>query len=128
MTTWTNDELTRIGTADELRIAARRQDGALRTPRTIWVVRHRDALYVRSAHGQSAAWYRGTQRTHEGWISAGGIEKDVIFKDAGHQLDQEIDAAYRAKYGRYGARYVDPVTTDESHATTIRLLPRVSGS
>lgn len=128
MTSWTNDELAKIGAADELRIAARRRDGTLRSPRTIWVVRHGDALYVRSAHGQAAAWYRGTQRTHEGWISAGGIEKDMIFENAGDQLDQEIDAACRAKYGRYGARYVDPVTTGESHATTIRLLPRVSGS
>jgi hypothetical protein len=128
MTSWTNDELARIGAADELRIAARRRDGTLRTPRIIWVVRHGDALYVRSAHGRSAAWYRGTQRTHEGWISAGGIEKDVTFEDTGDQMDQEIDAAYWAKYGRYGARYVDPVTNDESHTTTIRLLPRVSGS
>lgn len=128
MTSWTNDELAGIGAADELRIAARRDDGTLRTPRIIWVVRHGDAFYVRSAHGQAAAWYRGTQRTHEGWISAGGIEKDLIFEDAALHLDREIDAAYWAKYGRYGARYVDLVTNDESHTTTIRLVPRVSAS
>lgn len=128
MTTWTQDELGTIGTADELRIAARRRDGTLLTPRIIWVVRHGDALYVRSAHGPAAGWYRGTQRTREGWISTGGIERDVIFEDAAGQLDGEIDAAYRAKYSRYGARYVDPVTDDESHATTIRLLPRIPAS
>jgi len=124
MTSWTNDELATIGAAHELRIAARRRDGTLQAPRIIWVVRHGDALYVRSAHGQAAAWYRGTQRTHEGWISAGGIERDVTFEDAAHQRDGEIDAAYRAKYGRYGAQYVDLVTNDESHATTLRLVPR----
>ncbi len=51
-----------------------------------------------------------------------------MFEDAGDQLDQEIDGAYWAKYGRYGAQYVDPVTRDESHATTIRLVPRTSAS
>lgn len=124
MDAWTNEELVRIGVADELQIAARRKDGALRSPRTIWVVRYGDDLYVRSAHGERAAWYRAAQATHEGWIGAGGIEKNVTFEDAGGQLDAEIDDAYRAKYGRSGARYVDPVTNDESHATTLRLLPQ----
>jgi hypothetical protein len=128
MTTWTSDELAAIGEADELRIAARRRNGTLRTPRTIWVVRVGDDLYVRSAYGTKAAWYRGTQATYEGRIEAGGIEKDVTFEDDGGRLDAEIDAAYWAKYGRYGARFVDPVTNDESHATTIRLVPRAAAS
>ena len=122
MARWTSDELDRIGEADELRIAARRKDGTLRTPRIIWVVRVGDDLYVRSAHGTRAAWWQGTQRTHEGWISAGGVERDVTFEDADGQLDAEIDAAYWAKYERHGAQYVEPVVNDESHATTIRLL------
>ena len=32
MTAWTGDELTRIGTADELEIAPLRADGTLRNP------------------------------------------------------------------------------------------------
>ncbi len=124
MTTWTTDELDRIGDGDELRIAALRKDGTLRTPRIIWVVRVGDDLYVRSAHGQRAAWYQGTQRTFEGHISAAGIEKDVTFEDAAGQLDAEIDAAYWSKYKKYPAQYIEPVTNDESHATTIRLVPR----
>ena len=39
MSGWTADELTRIGRADELRIASRRADGSLRPFITIWVVR-----------------------------------------------------------------------------------------
>jgi hypothetical protein len=39
MTAWTNDELTSIGTAEELQISSARRDGAVRNPRTIWVVR-----------------------------------------------------------------------------------------
>jgi hypothetical protein len=44
MTAWTNDERTRIATAEELQIAPRRRDRTLRNPRTIWVVRHGDDL------------------------------------------------------------------------------------
>jgi hypothetical protein len=33
MTAWTTEELTRIGTAEELQIAPRRRDGTLRNPR-----------------------------------------------------------------------------------------------
>ena len=39
MATWTNDELTQIGTANELEIETQRKDGTLRKPVTIWVVR-----------------------------------------------------------------------------------------
>ena len=126
MTAWTSDELDRIGAADELRIAARRKDGTLRTPRIIWVVRYGDDLYVRSAHGEGAAWYRGTRATEEGWIESAGIEKDVILEPGGGQHDAEIDAAYWAKYKKYPAQYVEPVTDDVSHATTIRLVPKAT--
>jgi hypothetical protein len=55
MTTWTSDELTRIGAADELEIASLRDDGTLRKPVTIWVVRLGDDLYVRSVKGRGSA-------------------------------------------------------------------------
>ncbi len=71
MTTWTNDELTRIGTAEELQIASLRGNGTLRKPVTIWVVRQGDDLYVRSVNGRTGSWFRGTQTTprgsHPGW-------------------------------------------------------------
>jgi hypothetical protein len=46
MTAWTSEELTRIGTAEELQIASLRSDGTLRKPVIIWVVRLGDNLYV----------------------------------------------------------------------------------
>jgi hypothetical protein len=124
MTSWTGDELTRIGTADELELAARRPDDSLRKPVTIWVVRHGDELYVRSAYGPSSAWFRGTQARHEGRIRAGGVEKDVTFVNASHELDDEIDAAYATKYRRYGERFIGLMTTPEARATTLELVPR----
>ena len=44
MTTWTSDELKKIGEAEELEIASLRGNGTLRNPVTIWVVRHGDDL------------------------------------------------------------------------------------
>ena len=38
MTTWTSNELNKIGKAEELQIASLRPDDALRNPVTIWVV------------------------------------------------------------------------------------------
>jgi hypothetical protein len=39
-------------------------------------------------------------------------------------VNDEIDAAYHAKYDRYSARYVDPMLDPETRAATIRLVPR----
>jgi hypothetical protein len=124
MTAWTSDELDRIGGADELRIQSLRQDGTLRKPVTIWVVRVGGDLYVRSAYGESPAWLRGTRVRHEGRINAGGIEKDVTFAAADPEAADGIDAAYWGKYRRHGAQYVDSVVSSEARAATIRLVPR----
>jgi hypothetical protein len=126
MTAWTSDELDRIGTADELQLAPRRRDGTLRPPVTVWVVRHGDDLCVRSAYGRTAAWYRGTRARRQGRIRAGGVERDVTFVDADHGVDDHLDAAYRTKYRRYGARFVDPMVGPEARAATLKLVPRAT--
>ena len=46
-----------IGTSQELQIASARPDGTLHAPRTIWVVRVDDDLYVRSMYGRSGGWF-----------------------------------------------------------------------
>jgi hypothetical protein len=125
MANWTSDELDRIGTADELQIVTLRRNGTLRKPVTIWVVRHGADLYVRSGYGDRAAWYRGTKLRREGHIKAGGIEKDVRFEDATDPaLNDRIDAAYRSKYSRHGAQWLDPMVAGEARATTIKLVTR----
>ena len=126
MTAWTNDELNKIGTAEELKIASIQQDGTLRKPTTIWVVRLGDDLYIRSAYGSGSVWFRGTRVRHEGRIRAGGVEKDVSFVDAGADpaLNDQIDTAYRTKYRRYEEPYVKPMVSPEVRSTTIKLVPR----
>ncbi|MEU6646844.1 DUF2255 family protein [Saccharomonospora sp. NPDC046836] len=46
MTSWADDELTRITGADELTIQPRRGDGTPHRPVPIWVVRDGEDLYV----------------------------------------------------------------------------------
>ena len=79
MMAWTNDELEKIGAADELQLASRREDGTLRKPVTIWVVRRSEDLYVRAFKGRISPWFRATQVRREGQIQAG--DKDVAFVD-----------------------------------------------
>jgi hypothetical protein len=86
VTRWTTDELETIGGAEEVQIAAARSDGKLRQPVTVWIVRHGDTLYVRSAvKGPNASWFQGVRETHQGRIWGGGIEKDVTLAEANQE-------------------------------------------
>jgi hypothetical protein len=125
MSEWTSDELEKIAAVDELEIASLRDDGTLRNPVTIWVVRLGDDLYVRSVNGRDAVWFRGTQVRHEGHVEAGGVAKDVTFVDTDHSLDGDIDTAFRQKYRRYAAGIVNSVVTPQARAAALKLVPRV---
>ena len=124
--TWTGDELRRAGTATELQIATRRDDGSLRPYVTIWTVRAGDGLYVRSAYGAGNPWFRRAIASGSGRIRAGGIERDVTFTPAS-ELDAApqaaVDAAYHAKYDRYGPQIVGTVTGPPDAPVTLRLVP-----
>ena len=128
MTAWKSDELAKIGAAEEVQIAPLQRDGTPRKPVTVWVVRHGDDLYVRSVRGRNGHWFRRTQERHEGRIRAGGVRQDVTFVDADHALDDEVDAAYRAKYGRYAGSILNSVLTAQARSTTIKLVPRSTRS
>jgi len=129
LTRWTSDELDKIGTTEELKIASLRRDGTLREPVTIWVVRVGDDLYVRPIYGRSSAWFRGTRVRHEGHIRAGGIEKDVAFvEEADPGINEQIDDAYRAKYRRYAASIISTTVSPEARSATIKLVPRPTSS
>lgn len=126
MSTWTPEELATIGAAQELQIEPVRRDGRLRKPTTIWVVPHGDDLYIRAAYGTGSAWYRTAHARHEGHIRAGGVDKDVTVIDvaADDPVNERIDAAYRSKYGRYGATYVDMMLAPRARTATLKLVPR----
>ena len=52
------------------------------------------------------------------------MDRDVTFADADHDLDDEIDAAYRTKYQRYPTNIRESLTTPGARSTTQRLVPR----
>lgn len=124
MTAWTEDELARIGRAEELHLASTRPDGTLWPYVTMWVVRAGDDLYVRSAYGPENPWYRRARVSGTGRIRAGGLERDVTFDDAAPDVHPAIDAGYHAKYDRYGPRIVGSVVGPGVRDVTIRLVPR----
>lgn len=117
MTSWTDDELDRIARAGELSVSGTKPDGSLRRGVIIWAVRVDDAIYLRSVRGPEASWFRGTQLAGIGRIEAGGVTKDVTFVRV-DDLNDEIDAAYRAKYGSGSA--VEAIVNDIAASTTLR--------
>jgi hypothetical protein len=124
MSTWTSDELSRIGAAEELQLASQRRDGTLRPYVTMWVVRAGDNLYVRSAFGPDNPWFRRAKTSGTGRIRAGGLERNVTFAEPAPGVHAAIDAAYHSKYDRYGPRIVGTVVGPDAEAVTIRLVPQ----
>jgi hypothetical protein len=124
MTTWTPEDLTTIGTAEEVAVVTHRSDGTLGRPVTIWIVRLGDDLYVRSVNGRDGAWFRGTQRSADGQLHTGDRNYDVSFVAANLALNDQLDAAYRHKYRRYPSS-VDHIISPAARAATLKVLPRV---
>jgi len=77
---WDADELSTIDGTSEVDVATRRGDGTLRAARIVWIVRHGDAVYVRSVNGTTAAWYRGVQTRREGELGAGRLRRDAVLR------------------------------------------------
>jgi hypothetical protein len=123
-TTWSDDDLRRIGDAEELQLSSARPDGSARPYVTMWVVRAGDELYVRSAYGPANPWYRRARASGVGRIRAGGVERDVTFAEADPGVHADLDAAYHAKYDRYGPRIVGTVVGPQVRDVTVRLVPR----
>lgn len=121
--TWTSTELSRVGGAEELQVSSTRDDGSLRPYVTIWAVRAGDDIYIRSAYGVENGWYRRALASGTGSIRAGGVERAVAFEAAPEEAQGAIDAAYHAKYDRYGPRIVGSVVGPASYAATFRVVP-----
>jgi hypothetical protein len=48
----------------------------------------------------------------------------VAFADPGHGIDDQVDAAYRARYRQYAANIVTSIVTPQARAATLRLAPQ----
>ncbi|TMB94832.1 MAG: DUF2255 family protein [Chloroflexi bacterium] len=128
MTKWTSDQLDKIGRAEEVQIESMGRDGKVGKSVTIWAARVGDDLYVRSVRGHNSHWFRGTQVRHQGRIRTGGVQQDITFVEADPDINDEVDAAYLAKYRRYAGSILNSVLTPEARSTTIKLVPRAAGS
>jgi len=124
MSAWTSDALSRIDGADELRVASYRQDGTLRPAVTIWVVRVGDDVYIRSAYGPANGWFHRARTAGRGRVTVGGLEQDVEFVSPAPDVHAAVDAAYHAKYDRYGPAIVGTVVGPDVVPVTFRIVPR----
>jgi hypothetical protein len=124
-TSWTTADLETIGADDELLVTSVRADGTLRPYVTIWVVRAGGDIYVRSAYG-GGGWFHRAKTTGIGRVRAGGIERDITFVPLAKDADEHdlVDAAYHAKYDRYGQKVVGTVVGPALYDFTYRLDPR----
>jgi hypothetical protein len=114
--------------AEELEIAPRMGDGALREPTTVWVVRHGDDLYIWSHRWPTGSWYQAAQQTHAGRITAGGVGKDVRFVDAGDDIRYCRRRRVSDQVPRYAGSYLEPMLRPQARATTLAQVPSGDGS
>lgn len=121
---WSPQELERIDRAQELTIGAKLTDGSVRRPVPIWVVCVGEQVFVRTWYRRSTGWFGDVLKSRSARIRIADLEVDVAVEDVGEcELRAGVDAAYRAKYGRYGSSSVDRMVTAEAAATTLRLIP-----
>jgi hypothetical protein len=92
---------------------------------TIWAVRHGDDLYVRSVNGRGSSWFRGALNRHRAHIRAGDVDRDVDLVETDESGD-DVDSAYRAKYGPRYPSIVPSIVSPEARAATLKVEPRSS--
>jgi hypothetical protein len=120
--TWAPEELERIARANDLHVAPYRENHVtLGTPAWIWSVAVDGELYVRAYDGARSSWYKSAIRERAGQISSAGMKRLVAFESVQGDINEKIDAAYRAKYA--GSRYLDTMLGARAIATTVRIRP-----
>jgi hypothetical protein len=122
---WDPADLQRLSAASEIQLASHRPDRSLRPWVTIWAVAVGGTLYVRSAYGADNPWYRRARASGSGRIRSGALEFEVAFADAAAADHRAIDAAYYAKYDRYGPRIVGSVVGENAALVTLTIHPLV---
>lgn len=116
-------ELEQINKADDLKIAPFRADGiTYGTPTWIWAVVVDGDLYVRAYNGKSSRWYQSAVQQKAGRIYAAGMVKDVSFETVSSELNDKINAAYKAKYS--GNQYLPLMINNRTKEATIKISPK----
>lgn len=118
------EELSKIGKADDLRIAPFREDGKTTgTPTWIWEVTVDGELYVRAYNGVNSRWYNAAIEQKAGRIFAADNIYDVVFEPIkGIDINDTIDEAYKKKYS--GSPYLSAMISERTRAATVRIYPK----
>ena len=120
--TWRATDLEFITQADDFYVAPYRDNHVtLATPNWTWSVAVDGDLYVRASNGTRTSWYKSAVRERAGQISAAGMKKLVAFEPVQGEINERIDAAYRARYGN--SRYLDAMLSARASAATLRIRP-----
>ena len=134
---WSTPQLQLFDAAVELEVAARRPDGGLRRWTSVWVVRVGENVFVRSWYRRETGWFAGAVAAGRVRVRVPGLDTEAAVVDLGGasgyprdtgerlrtQLFDDVDAAYRAKYGDYGNATVSAMVTEQARLTTLRLDP-----
>jgi hypothetical protein len=101
---------------------------------TVWVVCVGQGVFVRSWHRRETGWFGRAVTTGRARIRAIGLETDVAVVDLGRtgdrsgeepqlqgELFDEVDSAYRTKYGAFGDATVGAMVSAHARVTTLRL-------
>jgi hypothetical protein len=125
MNLWPKDELGKIAGTDDFHIAPFRSDGkTYGTPTWIWSVVVAGSLYVRAYNGQDSRWYSAAMRQKAGLIIAAGLTREVTFEPVNGPINDEIDAAYRAKYS--DSPYLAAMIGTRARSATVKVIPYVN--
>ena len=120
--TWQADELDFITQADDFHVATYRENHVtMGIPHWTWSVAVDGELYVRAYNGTRSGWYQSAVRERAGQISAAGMKKLVAFQPVQGAINDQIDAAYRAKYG--SSKYLAAMLSARASAATLRIRP-----
>lgn len=124
-TSWDPEVLAAIAAADDLHVSPFREDGTTYgTPTWIWSVAVGDDLYARAYNGRDSRWFRAAVSQGAGRITAAGATHEVVFEQAGPEVNSLVDAAYEAKYR--GSEYLPPMLQDRPTSATVRIRPAVA--
>jgi len=119
---WPSDELSKIASADDLKISPFREDGVTYgTPTWIWNVAVDGDLYVRAYHGQKSRWYKAAIKQKAGRIHAARMVKNVSFEAVEGPINGQIDKAYQVKYK--GNPYLNSMISEKAQLATVRIQP-----
>jgi hypothetical protein len=123
MSSWQTEDLKAFAASDDLHVSPFREDGTTYgTPTWIWsVVVVGDALYVRAYNGTASRWYSAAMQQGGGRIRIAGADHEVTFTAADSSVNDDVDAAYRRKYG--SSPYLGPMVSPRAQAATVIITP-----